>query len=353
MTTVDRSAGTVQFGLFDVELDEVREQLRMREATILRERQARFEANKAKLLADTGAWKGGEFSERIDALLDRLVHAGAPARRMHDAILGGINAAAKGGRLDEHHVAFVEEKARVEVARVSTLGEVIPTKWELQSATDLTAVDPSCTQLPEAIQHAALARLNELGPGLAQLGFKSELEVDTSSPRVAQELASGIREVHTALMLLAVNRYRDAKGYKQAKAERLDNIERFASQVLGIDTKAHPGVKLDLPLTSSGMRQKPARNQAKAAELHESVGDSDTTRQADVSGIYVGKITSLSADRLEQKIGRDPRDVVVHDRATLSGDDVTVGNVVTISYEMGIGRLSNLDLAVEQRGRGR
>ncbi|CAN7779495.1 hypothetical protein LJR296_007900 [Cupriavidus necator] len=353
MMTVDGSAGTVQFGLFDVELEEVREQLRVREEAILRERQARFEANKAKLLADTGAWKGGEFSERIDALLDRLVQSGAAARGMHDAILGGINAAAKGGRLDERHVAFVEEKARVEVARVGTLTEVTPTKWEKQSAADLLAVDPSCTQLPEAIQHAALARLNELGPGLAQLGFKSELEVDTSSPRVAQELAGGIREVHTSLMLLAVNRYRDAKGYKQAKAERLDNIERFASQVLGIDTKAHPGVKLDLPLTSSGMRQKPTRNEAKTVELHESAGDASTARQAEVSGIYVGKITSLSANHLEQKVGRDPRDVVVHDRAALSGDDVAVGHVVTISYEMGMGRISNKELAVDQRGPAR
>lgn len=339
-----------QFGLFDVELEEVREQLRAREEAIHRERQARFEANKAKLLADTGAWKGGEFSERIEALLDRLVKAGGSARGMHDAILGGINAAAKGGRLDERHVAFVEEKARVEVARVSTLGHVIPTKWERQSAADLSAVDPSCTQLPEAIQDAALARLNELGPRLAQLGFKSELEVDTSSPGDAQELAGGIREVHTALMLLAVNRYRNAKGYKQAKAERLDNIERFASHVLGIDTKAHPGVKLDLPLTSSGMRQKPTRNEVTTVELREGAGESSTPHRAEVGGIYVGKITSLSADHLEQKVGRDPRDVVVHDRTALSGDDVAVGHVVTISYEMGMGRISNSELAVDQRG---
>lgn len=351
--TVAVSVSKAQFGLFDTELEDVREQLRAREEAVLRERQSRFEANKAKLLGDTGAWKGGEFSERIDALLDRLVGAGGAARGMHDAILGGINAAAKAGRLDERHVAFVEEKARVEVARVSTLCQVLAATWEKRSAVDLSAADPSCTQLPEAIQQAALVRLNELGPHLAHLGFKSELEVDTSSPRAAQELAGGIREVHTALMLLAVNRYRDAKGYKQAKAERLEGMEQFASQVLGIDTKAHPGVKLDLPLTSSGMRQKPSRNEAKGGLLREGSEDASIAREAEVSGVYVGKVTSLSTNHLEQKVGRDPRDVVVHNRGALCGDDVAVGHVVTISYEMGMGRISNNELALDQREIGR
>jgi hypothetical protein len=32
---------------------------------------------------------------------------------------------------------------------------------------------------------------------------------------------------------------------------------------------------------------------------------------------------------------------------------VAVGHVVTISYEMGVGRLTNRDLAIEQHGVGR
>jgi hypothetical protein len=72
-----------------------------------------------------------------------------------------------------------------------------------------------------------------------------------------------------------------------------------------------------------------------------------------VSGTFIGKVTSLSDNRLEQKIGRDPRDVMVHDRRVLIGDPVAPGEVVTINYDKGLGRLSNHDLAVEKRGRGR
>jgi hypothetical protein len=342
-----------QLGRFDEELEQVREQLRAREEAYHHERQARFEANKARILADTAAWKGGEFSERIDGLLGKLVDAGEPARGMHDAILGGINSAAKAGRLDESHVAFVEEKARIEVARVSTLGQVIPTSWGTRTAADLTAVDPGCTQLPEGIQKAALARLNAVGPQLAKLGFKSELEVDSSSPARARELASDMREVHTALMLLAVNRYRNAKGYKHAKAEHLERMEQFASQVLNIDTKAHPGVKMDLPLKSGGVRQSAPRSGPKNLHGQEVTAEGSAPRQAESTGVYVGKVTALTDTHLEQKVGRDPRDVVAHDRRALDGDDVAVGHVVTISYEMGVGRLTNRDLAIEQHGVGR
>lgn len=78
-----------------------------------------------------------------------------------------------------------------------------------------------------------------------------------------------------------------------------------------------------------------------------------TLHQAPVSGTHVGKVTALSDSHLEQKVGRDPRNVMVHDRSLLSGDPVDVGQVVTIKYEMGKGLLSNHDLAVEQRGVGR
>lgn len=352
MTTggVSAQQARPQLGLFDEELEQVREQLRAREEAYHRERQARFEANKARILADTDAWKGGEFAERIDGLLGKLADAGEPARGMHDAILGGINSAAKAGRLDERHVAFVEEKARIEVARVSTLGQVIPTSWDTRTPADLTAVDPGCTQLPEGIQKAALVRLNEVGPQLAKLGFKSELEVDSSSPANARELAGDMREVHTALMLLAVNRYRNAKGYKHARADHLERMEQFASQVLNVDTKAHPGVKMDLPLKSGGVRQSAPRSGPKNPHGQEVTAEGSAPRQAETTGIYVGKVTALTDTHLEQKVGRDPRDVIAHDRRALDGDDVAVGHVVTISYEMGVGRLTNRDLAVEQHG---
>lgn len=352
MTTMGAQA-VAQFGLFDAELAEVRELLRDREDAYRRERQARFEANKSRLLADTAAWNGGEFSERIDTLLGKLLEAGEPAQGMHDAILAGINSAAKGGRLNERHVSFVEEKSRIEVARVSTLGQVIPVAWTERTADDLRAFDPGCAQLPVPILQAALGKLNGLGQQLAKLGFKSEIEVGTHCPSDARQIADGMRDVHTAVMLLAVNRYRHGKGYKTAKVEHLERMEMFASHVLGIDTQAHPGVKMDLPLTAGGVRHSRLRNSPKREQSHEAAAAASAPQHTLPSGIYVGKITALSDDTLQQKVGRDPRDVVVHDRRALGGDDAAVGHVVTISYEMGIGRLSNHELAVEQRGVGR
>lgn len=314
-----------QFGLFDAELAEVRELLRDREEAYRRERQARFEANKSRLLADTGAWKGGEFSERVEDLLGKLLAAGEPAQGMHDAILSGINAAAKGGRLDERHVVFVEEKARAEVARVSTVDQAIPTSWVPRTAADLAKLDQGCAQLPAAIQQAALSRLNEYGPQLAHLGFKSEAEVGSHCPHNARQIADGMREVHTAVMLLAVNRYRHGKGYKTAKVEHLERMEMFASHVLGIDTQAHPGVKMDLPLTAGGVRHSRLRNSPKREQSHEAAAAASAPQHTLPSGIYVGKITALSDDTLQQKVGRDPRDVVVHDRRASGGDDAAVG----------------------------
>lgn len=87
--------------------------------------------------------------------------------------------------------------------------------------------------------------------------------------------------------------------------------------------------------------------------VREAPSQGSTLYQARTTGTHVGKVMSMSADHLEQKVGRDPRNVVVHDRRMLSGDDVAVGQLVTVSYENGKGQLKNHDLAVEQSGRGR
>lgn len=353
--------GGPQLGLFEEELAQARRDLAAREEALRRARQASFEAKKARVLADTSAWQGGEFAERIEALLGQLQRAGPQALGMHDAILGGINSAAKAARLDERHVAFVEEKARVEVARVSTLGQVIPVVWETRNVADIRAMDAGAGQLPLVILDAAIVRMNDIGQGLAKLGFKSEVEVDSGCAADARTLKRDLNDVQSALMLLAVNRYRDAKGYRNAKAENLDRMEQFATQVLGIDTKTHPGVAMDLPLTSGGVRNGPVRKAGKAGR---SLQPEEMTMSNDAAameapkpppshGICIGKVTKLDGDRIEQKIGRDPRDLVVHDRGAISGDEVAVGDVVTIIYEMGVGRLSNHEKAFKQHGIGR
>jgi hypothetical protein len=324
-----------QAGFFDAELTEVRAQMDARDTEMRLERARRFEARKAELRGDTAAWKTGPFAERVDAMLEQLATAGEPAHDMRDAILLGINAAAKQGRLTEDHVSFVEEKARKEVARVSLDGQVVATRWEPRTVASLAEIHPACGQLPHPLQSAAVDKINEVGARLALLGFKSELDVDSSCPQGAQDLARSIREVNTALILVGVARFRNAKGYRTSSEARLDYAESFATGVLALDTRSHPGVAMDLPLTTDGLRQapEPRVHRDQAAEIVE-------PRRAEASGHYAGKVVEVTPDRVVQKVGRDPRDLVAHDRRHLSEEPVRVGDVVTIAYEMGLGRLT-------------
>lgn len=328
-----------QEGFFEFELEVSRLENAAYDEALRAERARRFEARKAELRGDTVAWKGGPFDERVEALLAQLAAAGDPAHEMRDAILLGINAAAKQGRLDEQHVAFVEDKARKEVARVSLQGRVVATQWQARTLRDLAEVHPACLQLPAVIQRAAIDKVNGLGEQLAELGFKSELEVDASCPPTAQGLARGLREIHTALILLGVARYRNAKGYKASSEARLDYAENYATDVLGLDTRSRAGIKMDLALTTDGLRQtsRPRVARGEAATFE--------PLDAEPSGIYVGKLVAISDDHLVQKVGRGPRDVVQHRRSAVCGDDAHAGDVVSISYEMGLARLANQRLS--------
>lgn len=116
-----------------------------------------------------------------------------------------------------------------------------------------------------------------------------------------------------------------------------------------------PGVELHYRFADIRMYSK--ANSAYLGALEKAVPalarEISRAEQQTISGTFVGKITALNDTYLAQKVGRNPHDVMVHARHALNGDDVSVGHVVTISYEMGKGRLSNQDLAVEQRGVGR
>lgn len=130
----------------------------------------------------------------------------------------------------------------------------------------------------------------------------------------------------------------DVIGYEPT-AKDLDRLETAVEQGFSTtfaDTGRHV-------TAGSPAREAPKEGPPLASTLHPLA----------VSGTHIGKVTALSDNHLEQKVGRDPRNVVVHDRSLLSGDPVDVGQVVTIKYEMGKGLLSNHDLAVEQRGVGR
>lgn len=138
----------------------------------------------------------------------------------------------------------------------------------------------------------------------------------------------------------------------------------FSARLAGLDVIGYEPTTKDLVRLETAVEQGfsnafvDTRHHATAASpAREAPTDgpplASTLNQAPVTGTHVGKVTALSDSHLEQKVGRDPRNVMVHDRSLLSGDPVDVGQVVTIKYEMGKGLLSNHDLAVEQRGVGR
>ncbi|AMR78052.1 hypothetical protein A2G96_10020 [Cupriavidus nantongensis] len=150
------------------------------------------------------------------------------------------------------------------------------------------------------------------------------------------------------------------QGVQVTGAEEFRAKAWFAARLAGLDVQGYEPTNKDLDRLESAVGQAlsslladpPSRDRTEAPP-QEMNPKGDTLYQAPASGTFVGKVMALSADHLEQKVGRDPRNVVVHDRSVLSGDDVEVGHLVTVSYERGKGRLQNHDLAVEHRGVGR
>lgn len=339
-----------QFGFFETELEERRKEIAAHDAETQLARNERFMQRKAALLADTKSWAGGVFSERISSLLQSMQDAGREAEGMHDAILAGINSAGNMGRLTEQHIVFVEQKARIEVARIGNFGQVKPTTWRERTVADIVAADFGSGQLPVAIQQAAVERLNDLGPQLAALGFQDDVEVDATASKEAQGLKAQLSDVRQALMTLAPARYRHAKGHKMASAEKLDRAETLASTILCIDTRAHPGVDTSIPLTSSGVRDKPVRNTARPAASERAA--TETTLPV-VAGRHIGPIVAANDHSVAQKTGRSTTEVTWHSLLNLVGHAPHVGDMVEISYKNGVGHVAGQNLALERAGQSR
>lgn len=337
------SATARQSGFFDQELNEAYATAEARDRAIWAERQRRVEVRLAEILADTAAWKGGPFSDRIEALLGSMVDAGPQTKGMHDAILNGINTAARANRLDERHVAFAEDKARQEVAKVGLQGAIIQVPWRTRTAADLAAVSVGCIMLPEPIQEAALAKLNSLGPELGKLGFAHEHEVDGRATAEARALKDAISNVHSSLMLLAGQRYRAGLGHKNVNPDTLEQREDFASSTLGIDTREYPGVKRDVALLADGT-ERVAEASAKRVIRSKSEKMAAAQQADTAAGLYIGKVLEVTAVEVLQKVGRRPDDLVRHGRDDLLGcEDIQPGHVVTIRYAMGVGEVVGME----------
>lgn len=199
-------------------------------------------------------WPVGPFAERIRNLLDELRRGGADEEA--NLVEAGFEADAGSGRLNEQGVAHREDWGRKALARLADKGKPAkPLAFEPATLAELDEhTDGTLGALPQPIQDAALAKFNELGEQLAKHGVRYG-EVDSRFPEPVQELDDAMRQVVSASMHLAPRRYRATKGYKDHSPAKLEQSEDYASRVLGIDTRAHPGVDTSTPITASGGKQ--------------------------------------------------------------------------------------------------
>ena len=208
-------------------------------------------------------WESGPFADRLNKALADMEALGPQGIEMARIVRTGLADAVRAGKLDEARVAHAEDTARKTAGRLNRQ----PTTWEPMTLEQLQAEDSTVGTLPEAIQQAALAKMNELGPQLAAQGAKSWREVDASWPKEATDTKAKMLEVLQALMHLAPARYAEAKDHKNRNPDKLGRMEDFATQVLGIDTRAHPGVATDNQITvGAGVRTTKAK--AKAVQLY-------------------------------------------------------------------------------------
>lgn len=193
------------------------------------------------------AWHDSPFAPRIQAMVDQLNAAGDAGYAK--SISGGSALDAKNGKLAEENVAFRENNVRQRLATLATKDKpAAPVAIEPETAESLGQKINTLPALPRAIGDAAVARWNEIAPKLAALGFKDG-EVDARHSPEAQALQKQLKDISNALNGMAPRRYAQERGHKNLNPDAVARDEDFASQVLGIDTRAHPGIDASKQIT--------------------------------------------------------------------------------------------------------
>lgn len=251
--------------LFAEELAQVRADIDAMEQRKQEKRRERFAARAREIVSDESPWKDTPFADRIRKVLTDLVAAGPKGEDMAGAIASGFAMDARTGRLSDETVTFREGVARRTLANIAAGGKRPEAAWSSTSADQLREDDATIATLPRELADAAARKLNELGPQLAKLGYADYTEVDASSAADARQLADRMRSVYQALYMLAPARYGDAKGHKNRKPGKLERAEQWASEVLGIDTRAYAGVRTDVQVTSGGVREKKTSGSVQAS----------------------------------------------------------------------------------------
>lgn len=203
----------------------------------------------------TETWEQSPFADRINGYLKQLEDAGENTK----FIRKDLERAAKLGQITEESVAFRENYARQVIAnKARDSGNIVRPEVETIDADRLDKISSNvATSLPVEIQQAAITKLNNLYGRLADLGYKPG-EVNNGTPsREAREIQLEINGILHSLMLIAPARYAQAKGYKAFKQDKLDRLEKEASEYLGIDTKAYPGIDTGMRISTVGGRPEP------------------------------------------------------------------------------------------------
>lgn len=222
-------------------------------------------------------WRDTKFAGRIEKILTDLRNAGADdfAKMLNRA----FNNEAAEGKLDEKGVAFREDSARKEIAR---LGERKPIKYQPMTIDKLGRLFAELKTLPVEIQQSAVDLWNEAAPKLYEMGFRYR-ETQGSRDKVAQDLDKKLNSISANLRYLAGRRYENAmldsrdfkteesriKAYENSE-KKLAEAEVLATETLGMDTAKYPGVDTSRPMDIYGDYKEPLPGEriVSAEDLH-------------------------------------------------------------------------------------
>jgi N12 class adenine-specific DNA methylase len=194
------------------------------------------------------AWRDTPFAPRIQAMWDAL-HAAGAADMAH-MVERGSHHDAKVGQLKEENTAFRESKARQTIAALADAGKPVqPLELDPIDAAQLEAMTDVGGTLPRPIIDAAVTKWNELAAKLGALGFTYADYIQSTRPLAARQAFNNLNHVLQVLNSLAARRYQEARQQQNRNPERLEQSEDWASEVLGIDTRAYPGVDASRQIT--------------------------------------------------------------------------------------------------------
>ena len=270
-------------------------------------------------------WRSSEFAPRLEAIVSRMQGMGDNTKFIEN----GLNSDFERGKIDEEKVKFLEDnvRARDNLKRIQAglPPDVLPTVTPVT----LSRMDEHTTNLASAlplpIVEAARAKYDELAHELAKLGFAADDPNIGAAPPHIREVRDKLNKVVSSLMHLGIGRYAEEtatnKQHKnetpEAFAKRIENrkkkhdgFEDFASETLGIDTRAHPGVDKSQRITQGdGRKTSTFKPEAETKPAGDEVVSTFTTAQGSTYEVHAdGTTTRNKAARPEHPGDFGPQD---------------------------------------------